>query len=129
MNLGTPHARILSLYLTVALFALTLPAPGWAMFLPAGNATPDRAAELSLVQSVLESRAVAQRLVDLGVTPDEALVKVRSLSDEQVHRLAMNLDSVAAGGDGLGAVIGLLLIAVIVVIVLQATGHEIIITK
>jgi hypothetical protein len=127
MDPRTPLARILSLYLSLAVFVLALPVAGWAMLLPGGDA--NRTADLSRVQSALESLAVAQRLVDLGLTPDEALVKVQALSDEQVHRLAMNLDSVAAGGDGGGAIIGLLLIAVIVVIVLQATGHEIIIKK
>lgn len=117
-------AKLLALLLCFTVLAAALPASGWAMLLPNNDAV--READSARVLTALESRAVAQRLTDLGLSADEAMTKVQALSDEQLHRLASDLDSVEAGGDGVGAVIGLLLIAIIVVIVLQATGHEII---
>lgn len=126
MELRMPFARVLSLYLSFAVFVLALPVSGWAMFLP-GDA--DRTSDVVRIQTALEARVVAQRLTDLGLSADEAMARVRSLPDDELHRLAANLDTVAAGGDGVGAVIGLLLVAIVVVIVLQATGHEIILKK
>ena len=35
--LNNPFFKVLSLYLIIAVFALTLPAQGWAMLVPAGH--------------------------------------------------------------------------------------------
>jgi Family of unknown function (DUF6627) len=68
--------------------------------------------------------------MDFGLTADEALARVNRLSDEQIHQLALNLNSVQAGADdGLGFLIFLLVVAIIVVVVLEATGHSVIIRK
>jgi len=86
-----------------ALFLLTIPAQSWAMLIPANQALPDRQAELSSIQKTLESTAVKQRLMDLGLSTEEALARINMLSDEQTHTLAANLDSLQAGADGVGA--------------------------
>jgi hypothetical protein len=47
------------------------------------------------------------------------MAKIDSLTNEQVHQLASNMDSVQAGGDGIvGTVVGLLLIAFLVVLLI-----------
>jgi len=120
--------RILSLYLIVALFALTFPAQGWAMIVPASRAET-RSADLAKVQTALESSAVRQRLLDYGLTPEEATKTLGALSDEQMHRFAAHMDAVQAGGDVLGDVIVVLLIVVIVIAILELTGHHIIIKR
>jgi hypothetical protein len=122
--------KLLALYLVFALFLLTLPSQGWAMFLPGNQASPARQADLGAIQKTLESAVVKQRLMDFGLSPEEALARINMLSDEQTHRLAANLDSLQAGADsGVGAVVFLLLVVIIVVVVLQATGHSVIIRK
>jgi hypothetical protein len=121
-----PFFKILSLYLVLAICLLTLPAQGWAMFLPSGQTAPDRQADLSSIQKTLESTVVKQRLMDVGLSPEEALTRINSLSDEQTHTLAANLDSLQAGADGVGALVFLLVVAIIVVVVLEATGHHVI---
>jgi hypothetical protein len=124
--LKRPFARILSLYLIVALFALTLPAQGWAMIVPAGRSEA-RSADLVKVQTALESSVVRQRLLDYGLTHDETTKRLGAFSDEQVHRFAAHLDAVQAGGDVLGDVVVILLIVVIVIAILELTGHHVII--
>lgn len=99
------------------------------MFLPSADRAGLRSEELAKVQALLESRIVQARLMDYGLTSDEALSKLKTLSDEQVHELVSNLEAMQPGGDGLGGVIFLLLVAVVVVAVLKATGHEIIIKR
>jgi hypothetical protein len=49
------------------------------------------------------------------------------MTDAQIHQLATNLDEVRVGGDGLGVVIALLVIAILVVVLLQLTGHKVIV--
>ena len=121
-----PFTKLLSLYLVFATFLLTVPAQGWAMFIPANQASPARQADLSSIQKTLESTVVKQRLMDFGLSSEEALARINRLSDDQTHKIAANLDSLQAGADGVGALVFLLLVAIIVVIVLEATGHHII---
>ncbi len=124
-----PISRILALYLSIAVTALSTPGHVWAMFVPSADPSHIRAEDMQRVRAVLESKAVGQRLVDLGLSPEEAMSRLSLLSDEQLHQLAVNLDSLQPGGDGVGAVIFLLLVAIVVVVVLQATGHEIVIKR
>ena len=120
--------KLLSTYLAFAMMLVSLPAQGWAMFIPAGQGEAVRQADLHAVQKALESTVVKQRLMDYGLTPEEAMARINALSDEQVHQFASQLDSVQAGADdGLGVIIFLLLVAIIVIVVLEATGHRVIV--
>jgi len=118
--------KVLSLYLVLATFLLTMPVQGWAMLVPAGQAPADRQADLGAIQKTLESNVVRQRLMDFGLTSEEAMARINGLSDEQTHTLAANLDSVQAGADGVGAVVFLLVVAILIVVILEATGHHVI---
>jgi Family of unknown function (DUF6627) len=121
-------ARIFSLYLIIALFALTLPTQGWAMLVPAGQAET-RSADLARVQATLESSVVRQRLLDYGLTAEETTKRLGALSDEQVHQFAAHLDAVQAGGDVLSDVVVILLIVVIVIVILELTGHHVVVKR
>jgi len=123
--LSNPFIKILSLYLIIAVFALTIPAQGWAMLVPAGPSEA-RSTDLAKVQTTLESSVIKQRLMDYGLTTEETVNRLNSLSDEQIHQLAANLDAVQAGGDVLGDVIIILLIVVIVIAILELTGHHVV---
>jgi hypothetical protein len=121
-------SKVLALYLILSLFALTLPAPGWAMFIPSDHAAGTRTADLARLQSALESTVIKQRLMDYGLSPQDAAARLSLLSDEQIHDLSSRMDSVQAGGI-IGEVIFLLVVAIIVVVVLEATGHRVIIKR
>jgi hypothetical protein len=49
------------------------------------------------------------------------------LSDAQIHNLALNLDQLKAGGDGLGILVALLVIALLIVALVYLTKHRVII--
>ncbi len=126
--LNRPFFKILSLYLIISVFALTLPAQGWAMLVPAGQSEA-RSTDQAKVQATLEFSVIKQRLLDFGLTPEETAKRLSSLSDEQIHQLAANMDAVQAGSDVLGDVIVILLIVVIVIAILELTGHRVIIKR
>jgi hypothetical protein len=94
-----------------------------------GALGPDRESSMKRIQSALESRLIVQRLSDFGLTPAEIRSRLDQLSDQQVHEVATQLDALQPGGDALGTVVVLLVIAILVVVLLQLTGHKIIITK
>ncbi|MBI3596816.1 MAG: PA2779 family protein [Nitrospirae bacterium] len=106
-----------------------------AAFLPSaasmdlGTLGPDRESSIKRIQAVLESRLIVQRLADFGLTRAEITSRLDQLSDQQVHGIATQLDALQPGGDALGTVVVLLVIAILVVVLLQLSGHKIIITK
>lgn len=126
--LKNPLSKMLALYLIVSLFALSFPVQSWAMLVPTAQ-PEERTADLSKIRTTLESSVILQRLLDYGLTPEETTRRLESLSDEQIHRFASQLDAVQAGGDALGDVIVILLIVIIVIVILELTGHKVIMRK
>jgi len=131
------YARPLASYLIAALLAIsTLAGPADAMHLPSPSDTPhagqnalsaERAADIAKIQKVLETKELQQRLLDYGLTPEETAARIDKLSDEQLHRFASNLDSVQAGGDILGFVLGVVIIALLVVLIIYLLEGRIVI--
>lgn len=87
----------------------------------------DRATDLENIRFALENKLVAQRLKDLGFSESEIYSRLSRMDDSEVHGLAQKLDDIRAGGNGLGIVIALLVIAILVVLLLQLTGHRVVI--
>ena len=127
MREKTTSFKALAVYLAVTMVLLTVPAQGWAMFIPSAGADTVRKSDMATIQKTLESAVVKQRLMDYGLSSEEALARVNILSDEQVHQFAAQLDSVQAGANGLGTAIFLLLVAIIVVLILELSGHRVIV--
>ena len=123
-----PLSKPLALYLIVSLFVLSFPAQGWAMLLPATQ-PETRTADMTKIRTTLESSVIKQRLIDYGLTPEETSLRLESLSDEQIHQLAANLDAVQAGGDVAGDVIFILLVVILVIVILELTGHKVVTRK
>jgi hypothetical protein len=122
-----PFFKSITLYLIVATFIMTLPAQGWAMFIPTTGTASVREADMTKIQRTLESTMIKQRLADFGLSSEEVKTRLDALSDEQIHQFAGNLDSLQAGADGVDALIFLLLVAIIVVLILQLSGHKVIV--
>jgi hypothetical protein len=124
--LKTLYAKPLAVCLAAALLAIsTFAGPAEAMFVTSAphqdaaaptSASADRAAGLAKVQAAFESKLVQQKLMDYGLSPEETMARVNTLSDEQLNQLATHTDSLQAGGDGGGLIISLLIVAILVVI-------------
>lgn len=79
------------------------------------------------IRQMLESRQVAQRLQDLGLSPSAVQERLRHLSPQEIHTLALDLDRIQTGGDSaLGVLLTLGVLAALVVLFLKAMGHEVI---
>ncbi len=87
-----------------------------------------RAADISKMQAFLEKKVVLQKLVDYGVSPEEAMAKVRSMSDKDLHRLASLTDRVAEGADdALGILIGLAILVILIIVIMKLMNKEIVV--
>jgi hypothetical protein len=121
----------LAVYLALALVVMGVmtalaPLSAEAMLMPSGG-TPavadQRTADLEQIQSKLESKVVAQRLSDLGMTPQEVQDRMQSLSSEQLHQVAQNLDGVQMGGD-LVLILAIVGAVVLLLALIGGLGHH-----
>jgi len=117
----------------IAGLGVTPVAPAWAGLAPSRTSgtesvvASERQADLLVVQRALENKIVAQKLRDYGVTLDQAQARLARLSDSELHSLACASRGLPSCGDATGALIGLLVVAILVVILLKLLGHDIIV--
>jgi len=126
----TPLKKWIVWYLVAALFVIGITPRVYAGFAPSEGfalTSGERASNLDKVQKFLEMKMVRERLKDLGFTPGEIQGKLNDLNDQQLHQLAVKMDDLKVGGDGLGFVIAILVIVILVIIIVQLSGHRIIV--
>ena len=126
----TPLKKWIVWYLVAALFVIGITPRVYAGFAPSEGfalTSGERASNLDKVQKFLEMKMVRERLKDLGFTPEEIQGKLNDLNDQQLHQLAMKMDDLKVGGDGLGIVIAILVIIILVIIIVQLSGHRIVV--
>ena len=93
-----------------------------AAFIPSSDSRTGlmRNQDTQTIQKALENKIVKQRLQDLGYSEKEIQERLNQLSDEEVHSLAMQIDSLSQGGI-LGLVIAVLVIVVLVLVIMKLT--------
>lgn len=127
----TPMKKCIIWYLVAAIFIIGITPPVYAGLSPSEGialSSAERALESKQIQKFLEMKMVRERLRELGLSPDEIQARLNQFSDRQIHQLALKLDALKVGADeGLVIVILLLGVAIAVVIILQATGHKVIV--
>ncbi|HET6459648.1 MAG TPA: PA2779 family protein [Syntrophales bacterium] len=94
----------------------------------ASQGSPNRTEDLGAIQKALEMKVVSETLEKFGMTKAEVKSRLNEMTDAQIHQLATNLDEVrVAGDDALGVIVILLVIAILVIVILQLTGHKVIV--
>jgi hypothetical protein len=91
------------------------------------NISTVRDADMLMAQRALENKLVAQKLMDYGVTPDQAQLRLASMSDQDLHTLASSSKGLPTGGDGTGALVGVLVVVILVIVILRLTHHDVIV--
>lgn len=120
--------KLLALYLAVAcLMIAVIPSHSWAYLVESQGLSSSREADMNNIQRVLESKAVRERLSELGLSTDEINSRLNKLSDADIHQFASQLDSLMPGGDFAITIISLLVIVILVLVILQMTGYKVII--
>jgi hypothetical protein len=86
-----------------------------------------RAGDLDKIRAMLEQKIVLQKLLDYGVSTEEAMAKIGTMSDAEIHRLASLGDRLAAGSDdALGALIGLAILVILIIVIMKLLNKEIV---
>jgi hypothetical protein len=81
-----------------------------------------RAADLATIQKALEQKVVQHRLGELGFTTGEIQTRMELASNAELHQLAVQSDTLTAGGDG--GIIAILLIVLLVLLILRITTND-----
>ena len=124
--------RVLVLTVTTYMIGF-LVSPAWAAMIPskglsgnAGDAMVQQ--DVEKIQLALENKLVQEKLRAYGLSTDEVKAKLSEMTPSQIHLLAQASDGVLAGGDGLGAVIGVLIVIILIIVILKLLGKDIVIT-
>jgi hypothetical protein len=80
------------------------------------------AADRAQVLEFLRRADVRERIVALGVDPNEAAARVAALSDAQVREIASQLDQLPAGQSAIAVIVGAILIIFLVLLVTDLFG-------
>lgn len=91
--------RLVSLLAAALLLGLALPAAAERIASKPEGPSASRAADLARVSDLVARDEVAQALAAHGLTEAEIQQRIARLSNEDLHRLAANLDQVQAAGD------------------------------
>lgn len=79
----------------------------------------DRDTDLASIRTQLDRADVRAQMSKMGVDAASVDLRVAALSDQELHRLAHNMQNAPAGGDGVLAVLG---VVFLVLLILQVTG-------
>jgi hypothetical protein len=125
--------KMISCYLIVAMFVIGITPRVYAGFSPSEAISIlsfDRSSDLGKIRKVLEMKMVRERLKEFGFKPTEIEKKLSQLSDQQIHQLAVQLDELKVGGNGLAwALVILILIGIGVIVYFYVTGHRLVIER
>ena len=128
-----PFMKHISWYMIIAMFIIGIAPRVDAGLAPSeiiALAQLERGADIEKIQKVIEVKAISERLKQFGLTQDEVQARLVQMSDQQIHQVALQLDSLKVGqSDALFVIIAILVIAILVVVLLKVTGHKVIITK
>ena len=84
--------------------------------------SPQHQKAAARIEEFLNRQEVQAALVSQGVDPEEARARVGSLSGTEVERIAGIVDSLPAGGDGIGAIVGAALLVFLVLLITDILG-------
>jgi len=80
--------------------------------------SPDRAADMGVVRTQLDRADVRAKMTEMGIDATAVDSRLASLSDRELHKLAVDLQNAPAGGD----VVWIIGAVFIVLIILELTG-------
>lgn len=124
--------RLVAKCLVIAMLAISIVPRVEAGISPSeiiGPPQTDILADQGKIQKIIEMKVIRNKLEKFGFTQQEVRARLDQLNEQQIHRLALNIDDLRVGSGGVGVAIAIILACILVVLLLQISGHKIIITK
>ena len=114
----------LAMLLAMLMFTVGISTRVHAGLIPTADSqvSAERSADMTTVRQALENKIVSERLEELGYSKAEINQRLAMLSDEELSKLASDIQNLDTAGDGMGFIIGVLVIAILVLVILELTG-------
>lgn len=116
-----PVAMILALALFTVFAGL---GPAYASMIGTSEVleTESRELDKERILNALQREDVQQKLQSWGVDPDTAQDRIQALTDRELARIAQRMDSLPAGGDAFGGIVGAAVFIFIVLLITDIVG-------
>lgn len=119
--------KILAIYLSVAILIIGTVQSLNAGIIPSEMTLNSTTQDLEKIQKFLEMKIVSQRLKDFGYSEKEIMDRLSTLDEQTLHQLALKIDEIKIAGDaGLAVILALLIIA-LVILIINLTGHRVVV--
>jgi hypothetical protein len=105
--------RVMAILVSVSLVS-SYTAQTWAGVVSTEQVLRQEAAiDTASLVSALDREDVREQLVDMGVDPEQAKLRIAALDDEQIGAIQANMDALPTGGGVLEVVLAVLVVLVI----------------
>ena len=74
------------------------------------------------IKNIISKENIRKALISHGIDPNEAQVRVDSLSDSEAIAVADRIEELSAGGDAIGVIVGAALIIFLVLLITDILG-------
>jgi hypothetical protein len=74
------------------------------------------------IKSFLSRQDTQSCLISKGVSPDEAVARIDSLTDAEALMVSKHIDTMPAGGSAVGIIVGAILLVFIILLITDLTG-------
>jgi hypothetical protein len=115
-----------SLFMAAVTLLIAVPyQPLLAAMVPTDATIYDNKAEEArdYLKSLISRNDIRESLLSKGIDPDEAKIRVQSLSDSEAIAVADQIEQLPAGGGAIGVIIGAALIVFLVLLVTDILGY------
>jgi hypothetical protein len=76
----------------------------------------------SRITAFLDRQEVREAFIQKGIDPAQAKNRVASLTDQEISQICKTLDQLPAGGDGIGTVVGAVVLVFIILLLTDILG-------
>ena len=74
------------------------------------------------VTAFLDRQEVQKAFIEKGIDPSQAKDRVASLTDQEISQICKTLDQLPAGGDGVGTVVGAIVLIFLILLLTDILG-------
>jgi hypothetical protein len=104
------------------MMATGLPLPAHAALIGTEQLLQSDSSAQAKISSFLARAEVRRELAARGVDPADVQARVAALSDQQARELAARIDQLPAGGDGVGDVLGAIVLIFVILLITDILG-------
>ena len=122
-----PFMKQMACYLVLAISIIGVVPKAEAGFSPSQMVPAingERATDQARIQNILEQKLVRDRLEKVGLTQDEINSRMKRLSDQQVHNLALHLDQLRVGGNIVTAIFAVIFVLFVLGVLYYYLGGD-----